>query len=286
MTAPGAAEAELKIPLTGKTAVQADVSGGRSKSKVIATGSKSTQTFVYSQAYYLNIVRQALRARQLLKTVTSRGDAASLRSGDFIEYQATFAPSELTTIMDVLTPDLVAQITRWLVIKNKTALFEGYDEGFERVQIAALAMKERADAKGDLARDITRAVQADFRQDKTREYYGQIGTGEQIVTAITICDNAHFVVEDEDRILDGAFTVLGKVTSPPECDVPVLQRNKLLRNLAPGAVDAAVQQIRSSITEQTNPSIGGLTIDKLVDLKLASRVPGMSIRVVPIAVYG
>lgn len=278
-------EAEAKIPLAGKGSVGAQGSGAYARSKVIATGSKSTQTFVYSQAYYLNIVRRALRERGLLKRVTNRGEAATLASGDFVEYEASFSPSELTTIMDVLTPDLVAQITRWLTVKNETRLFDGFDGDFDRVKIAALAMNERAAAKADLARDVTRALQADFRQDKTREYYGLIGSGADAVTAITICDNAHFTVDDEDRILDGVFTVLGKVTSPPEDDVPVLQRNKLLRNLAPEGVDAAVTSLRASLAGQAATSIGGVRVDQVLDLKLASRVAGASVRVVPIAIY-
>ena len=222
------AEASYKVPLVGGLGARADIDGAGTKSKVVATGSKSTQSFVYSQAYYLNTIRHALRDRELLKTVRSKADAVGLESGDFIEYRATFAPSELVTVMDVLSPDLVAQITRWIVKRKEIALFDGY-KSHEQVQIAALKMNERASATADLARDVTRGVQADFRQDKTREYYGRVGVDDDWFTAITICDNAHFVVDDEDRILDGVFTVLGKVTSPPEEDVPVLQRNKLLR---------------------------------------------------------
>lgn len=283
LTATG--DAELAMPLVGKGSIGAVGSGEYKRSKVIATGSKSTQTFVYSQAYYLNIVRRALRERALLRQVTSRSDAVALKSGDFVEYKASFSPSELTTIMDVLTPDLVAQITRWLTVRTETRLFEGFDGDFDRVRIAALAMNERAAARADLARDVTRALQSDFRQDKTREYYGVVGEGGDTVTAITICDNAHFTVDDEDRILDGVFTVLGKVTAPLEEDVPVLQRNKLLRNLAPEGVDAAVASLRAALTDQPGTVIGDVSVDQVLDLKLSSRVAGASVRVVPIAIY-
>lgn len=192
--------------------------------QIITTGSKSTQSFVYSQAYYLNLVRQELRSQNLISVLRGRSDVEQLKSGDFVEFKATFLPSELTTIMDVVTPELVAQLTRWLLKKKELDLFEGYGS-YEKTQIAALTMNEKANASADLARDVTRAVQADFRQDKTREYYGMIGHVDDALTAVTICDNTHFVVDDEDRILDGEFTVLGKLTSGPETDVPVLQRN-------------------------------------------------------------
>jgi hypothetical protein len=202
--------------------------------------------------------------------------------GDFIEYQASFSPSELVTVMDVLTPDLVAQITAWLAKHKEIAGFDGYGS-FEKVQIAALRMNEQAKANADLARDVAIGVQADFRQDKTREYYGLVGEDDPF-TAITICDNSHFVVEDEDRILDGTFTVLGKITSGPAEDVPVLQRNKLLRNISADGVDALFAQLKSSMKGQTF-KIGETSIDDLLDIKLSSRIRGTSIRVLPIAIY-
>jgi hypothetical protein len=54
------ADARLKVPFSGSGGAQADLKGAGSRSKVVATGSKSTQSFVYSQAYYLNTVRRAL----------------------------------------------------------------------------------------------------------------------------------------------------------------------------------------------------------------------------------
>jgi hypothetical protein len=278
------AEGRFKVPLLGALSTKANGAGKGTSGHIITTGSKSTQSFVYSQAYYLNIVRQALRANNLITVLDPNSSVDNLSSGDFVEFKATFSPSELTTLMDVITPELVAQITKWLLKRSELATFDGYDK-YEKVQIAALAMHEKANSTADLARDVTRAVQADFRQDKTREYYGKIGDGEKAITAITICDNAHFVVDDEDRILDGEFTVLGKVTSGAERDVPVLQRNKLLRNLSVEGVDALMGQLTDTLAAQSSTEIGGVKVDTLVDFKLGSRVAGTSIRVVPIAIY-
>lgn len=39
------------------------------------------------------------------------------------------------------------------------------------------------------------------------------------------------------------------------------------------------------MADQSSTEIGGVTVDNLVDFKLASRVSGTSVRVVPIAIY-
>lgn len=93
-------------------------------------------------------------------------------------------------------------------------------------------------------RTVTTAVRADFGSDATREYYGTVGSGDDTVTAVTICDAACFLIDDADRLLDGHFTVLGKVTSKVTHDVPVLARNKLLNRLDTEFVDAAFRQLR------------------------------------------
>ena len=277
-------DANVKLPLVANASATGSVDGSLSRSKVVATGSKTKQSFVYSQAYYLNTVRRSLRNLELLKPLGSKSDGHELRSGDFVEFEATFSPSELLTFTDVLTPDLVAEIAKFLTKRAELALFDGYDS-FQQQQAAILKMGATAEARAELARAVTTAVKADFRQDKTREYYGHVGTGSDAITAITICDNSYFVVEDEDRILDGTFTVLGKVTSGPEEDVPVLQRNKLLRNVSADGVDALVGQVTSILAGQKPAQIGGMSISKLLDLQLSSRISGTSVRVMPLAIY-
>jgi hypothetical protein len=146
-----------------------------------------------------------------------------------------------------------------------------------------------AQAKADLARAVAEAVRVDFRSEKTREFYGTIGTGEEAVTAITICDNPHFVVDDEDRILDGRYTVLGKVTSPMVRDVPILGRNKVLDRLRPEMVDDAFKELRGGANKQARKLEDRLSsepeIGDIFDTALASRIEGPSFQVVPVAIY-
>ena len=105
------------------------------------------------------------------------------------------------------------------------------------------------------------------------------------VTIVTICDAQHFTVEDEDRILDGTFTILGKVTSAPVEGLPVFERNKVLRNLAPDAVDQIIKTTLDSINTKNGVKIGETKVDELIDLNLNSRVPGKALRVLPVAVF-
>lgn len=239
------------------------------------------------------MVRDTLRARGQLKTLASNDDALGLNSGDFVEYQATFRPNEISALLDILTPDLIAAITAYRVRSEGVRLLGGLDD-VDDMKSEWFKAETKAGVQADFARAIATALRVDFRSESTREYYGTIDTeGEDDVTAVTICDNAHFVVDDEDRILDGHFTVLGKVTSPAETDVPVLERNKVLERLQPTAVDQIFQALRQSVEPQAqrlserSSAAGGdfPSGSDLLDVEFASRVPGLSFRVIPIAIY-
>lgn len=118
-------------------------------------------------------------------------------------------------------------------------------------------------------------------------FYGTIGTGKKQVTAITMCNVAHFVVEDEDRILDGNWTVLGKVTSATTEVVPILERNKVLDRIKPEGVDDIFAELRKAADKQTDKLPGKDTdaYDDILDLAFASRVSGPTFKAVPIAVF-
>jgi hypothetical protein len=273
---------EAKAPWLAKLKAQGDYRYLRGHEAASATSTRAVQNFVYSQAYYLNLIRNSMRDAGLLRTVSSIEDARRVKAGDFVEYRARFRPSEVTTLMDVLTPELVETITRTQHLRAQAQLFEGY-ASFEDVQKAAVKADVEATARGELAGAITRAVKTDFRSATTREYYGAVGTGDPTVTAVTICDTDHFTVDDEDRILDGEFTVLGKVTSGSESDAPILRRNKLLSRIGAEGVDALASFIAAA-AEGLEPAGGPFDVNQ-VDLTFSSRVDGESFRVVPLAIY-
>lgn len=277
-------KAGVSVPLIGEVGFDASGDLARIRESGLTTSTKTTQNFTYSQAYYLFVVRDALRRRGLVRTIVSAADAADLSSGDFVEFQATFKPNALHALLDILTPDLISAITHHKVKSEGLALFSGYSD-IDELRIFSEGLHLKAQIRADIARAMAEAVRVDFRAEKTREFYGAISSD---VTAVTICDNDHFVVDDEDRILDGSFTVLGKVTSGVERDVPVLSRNKLLDRIGPDVVDAVFGMLHDGASEQAEKlQLGDVELDMsdALDVKLPSRIKGASFRVIPVAVF-
>lgn len=278
----------VKVPGIGGASAKASLSGGDGSISEDVTGRLSTSNFKYTSAYYLHHVRQSLGSDGLLKDVSSASDVRSLRVGDFIEFRSQFKPDKVISLMDVLNPDLVAVLTRW--IRRRELLPQLQSATTEQDKYAAgVEYQTRPDAEAEVARAIAEAVRIDFRSVATREYFGSIGTSTN-VTAVVVCDTRSFLVEDADRILDGHFTVFGKVSTPPTADVPVLARNKLLDRVQPEAVDWVAEQLRElakqkidSDPERSEEAL--LTIEEYINLNFESRIEGISFKVVPVAIY-
>lgn len=305
----GKVGAKGSVPGIGsiEAGISADFNKRRQQGRIDAGG--TTSSWVYTRAYYLHLVRAYLRANNLLKTVTCRRDAEDLQVGDFVEYQATFTPNQVAALLDTATPELVAKVTRSIV---QAKMIDGFDEwhDFEARQGHIAKIEQKLTAADEAARAITDAVHVDFRADKTREFYGRVGADEEAVTIITICDNEHFTISDEDRLLDGHFSVLGKVSAPATENLPVLNRNKVLDRLNPTAVDAIVDTLNETLNTQStrltdrinadfdqdmavddegsnqeHSSLNELDASDYLRLRLESRVRGTSISVIPIAIY-
>lgn len=285
-TLTGDAKGRGGVPIIG--AAEAGFGGQMSRSLGEAQGSASriTQNFAYSQAYYLYLVRGALTERCQLKPLTTADDASTLGVGDFVEFSATFRANEMTALLDILTPDLISEITYFGARSDGVKMFDAYDD-FEGLKLFAEKNEIKARLRAELAREVARAVRVDFRAEKTREFYGTIGSGAEAVTAITMCDVAHFVVEDEDRILDGRWTVLGKVTAETAADVPILERNKVLDRIKPEGIDDLFAELRKAADKQVDKLPGDEpdAYEDIFNLAFASRVAGPSFKVVPIAVF-
>lgn len=284
----GAVKAEMKMP---GVAVAGDVGGNTGEEQALRDfgASRVLNEYRYSQAYYLHRVRNELHRRGLITVVASAADAQELRSGHFVEYEAKFEPDQLSAILDVLTPDLVAEGVRFLAQSKLLAEVKSTNTGKREVEMAHKDAKEAAWTS--VARSLTQAARADFRSERTREYYGSIAdeAGGDPVIAITICDSEHFVVSDQDRILDGRFTVLGKVTEELAQDRPILERNKLLDKLNPALVDELADTLNSSLEEQATKAVEESPgeIKEVTPFKggVNSRIPGSSFRVIPLAIF-
>ena len=282
-----AADVEGAAGALGLGSAKAGFGGHLTRTLVEAqtSASKVVQNYAYSQAYYLYVVRGALEERGHLKKVASATEARGLDVGDFVEFSATFRANEISALLDILTPDLIAEITYYSVRSEGVRMFDAYDD-FEALRIFSEKNELKARLQAGLAREVARAVRVDFRAEKTREFHATIGQAGDTVTGITMCDVAHFVVEDEDRILDGRWTVLGKVTSKVAQDVPILERNKLLDRIKPEGVDDMFTELRKAVDKQADklPGTDDAYAD-IFDLAFASRVTGPSFKVVPIAVF-
>jgi len=315
----GKAKADLsaKFPglFGGGLAVEADYEKrlGRQES----TGSTASSQAHYTQPYYLHVVRSALRQTGLIRDTTGKAQAAALKPGEFVEFSSSFAPSQIIAFLDIVTPDLVEQIVRRRWFTKGMASFEG--GSVEKVQEFKLRLDGDMETWGAIGRAATEAARADFRSTKTREFYGQVGEGDDTLTFITMCDVAHFVVQDEDRILDGRFTVLGKVAGPMTEDEPILARNKVLERMRPEAVDELVRLMNEAVNKETekvsaltqaydgeeqNDEGAGTTPAKadadndegvddegskapadIFNFTLDARVAGASVRVLPVAIF-
>lgn len=279
--------ADVKVPGFGGVKANVKLSGTDGSAAEGVVGQKTTRNFKYTSALYLHEVRQDLRRAGLLKTITAHAQIDDLAIGDFVEFQASFRPDELIALLDVLNPSLVGAITTW--IRRNQFLPAVIDADSEEArQSAIVTYQARPEADAELARALAESVRIDFRSVSTREYYGSI-SGLDGVTAAVICDNRSFLVEDADRMLDGHFTVLGKVSSPPETDVPVLARNKLLDRIQPQALDFATNALRDlargKIDDPSNPTAYGQVVEDYLDLDFPSRIDGLSFKVIPIAIY-
>lgn len=285
----GEVGAGFGVPVLADTRAKLSGTYRREAAAEDGSGTKLVTNFAYSQAFYLHYVRRVLRDRDSITVVTSRNEANNLTSGSFVEYRASFRPSEVHALLDIFTPDLVAAITDHQVRQKAVAAADNdVWTNFDRREGFFAQTGARAKMHSDLARSVAEAIRVDFRSTKTREFYGTIGMGDSLVTAVTICDDAHFVVDDEDRILDGDFTVLGKVTGSVTDDLPVFDRNKILRRLRPDALDLIFTELRKLADGQLQGTAfpdSLSTAGDLLDLALDSRIQGPSFKVIPVAIY-
>lgn len=285
-------EGGIDVPLVAnlKASLKGNLEGRRTKDD--RQGDILRRKFDFSQAYYLHLITGLLRDGGQVKRVGSAADAEGLRPGDFIEYQATFRANEIGAILDIATPDLVAAIVRRKVLADMLRGFDAFAHDFEAQKAYAAKCHEKADMESDLARSITEAIRVDFRSAATQEYYGKIGDGVDEVTAVTICDGDQFLLADKDRLLDGVFTVLAKVSAPVQLDASLLQRIKLLYRLNTDWLDEVfetLQKVANSAASKDDKIMKGMdpaVREKgVVDMKLSARIDGPSFKAVPIAIY-
>lgn len=273
----------LSLPGVGKTEVNLKGDLDRKHGEGSSNDQRVKRQYVYSQAYYLQVVRRYLRERGLCRSLDSM--PSQLHPGEFVEFAATFRGNEIVAILDIASPDLVSSLVEYRIRAEGLNI---YDAGltFEQRQAAAEKVYAKADNRSRLARAITEAVRTDFRSDDTREYYGAVLPVSEELTAVTICDTKHFLVDDEDRILDGDFTVLAKVFSGIEQDVSLFDRNKLLHRFNIDIIDELFNQLVEIGKASSKDNLFTKKIDSdILDVSFSAKLRGSSFKVMPIAIY-
>lgn len=292
MRVKGKGAGELGVPRIARLNVDVDVEPNESKENRRSAGGTTLTRGKYTQPYYLHVVRGTLRTRKLIKPCSTLKAASRLRPGDFVEFTARFTPNQANALLDIATPELVEAIVRKRV--HASGMKDFIPGPPETIQKFSLELEAKQASWAAIARALTEAVMADFRIARTREFYAHLGTDEEPLTFITMCEPSHFVAEDEDRILDGAYTVLAKVVGPLETDEPVFRRNKVLERIHPEAVDFAAEQLNESLEgaiAKVNSMRGDEAVetagdrDGIFDFRVDSRVTGASLRVIPVAIF-
>lgn len=236
--AAGGAKAEGSAPLLAKAVGQIDGEWVRQQAQADERSSAQRQKFVYSQAHYLDAVLHGLAEREQLST-----DPFSAAVGDIVEFTAlTLRPNEVNALLDIATPKLVGELARFIVRHRKRAEIQesfgraaAADSGFDAGKVSAQRAIHELEASetADIAVAIAEALHVDARRTTTREYHATVSEDRN---AVLMCDAEHFVTADPDRLLDGQFTILGKVIKPLTASTPILANNKLLRRFNPDAV--------------------------------------------------
>lgn len=273
-TAPFVSKAELSAA--------ADYIGEQARSDESATADR--KKFVYSQAFYLDRVRAALR-NSGVRTLTSAADADSTRIGDIVEFSAAFRANEANAILDIATPELTSALTRYLTrragTENLRALGDVVDHA-EIIRVREISELEASD-RAELASAITAAIRADFRGDRTKEFYAEVSSEDDAFTAVTVCEVEHFTTQDPDRLLDGTFTVLAKVISEVDTDRAVLSRNKLLHRVDVDFLDHMLDKLVDNTRARAH--IDDEYTGEYINTEFAATIEEPSLIVMPIAIY-
>lgn len=270
------AEAGFNVPWAAKAGAKVGGSAKTAGSEDAKDERKNQLTFQYTQANFLHNVRHQLHQKNLIKPMTGVDSLQGVEVGSFVEFSATFEANEINSILDLATPELVAAVTKWQAKKDQREKFDYYYAlGNEELQKFLQKSNLEADSRAEIAAAATSAVRQDFRNETTREYFGKVvgGTTRKHITAVTICDTEHFASQDKDRILDGTFTVLGKVSEISMKSTSILSRNKVLN------------RIQQPMLDELNDSMQEAAQDGKFNTQFRLGLKPPLVKVIPIAIY-
>ncbi|BAH56080.1 DUF6414 family protein [Rhodococcus opacus] len=242
----------------------------------------------YDMAFHLHRLHELLE--QHTTTVATPDDAEPLETGAIVKFTGKFNPDPISAILDIASPDLISEVARFAARTRRPAV-DGETFNVDELKYKWELAEQNATTQADFARAITTALHTDFRRSTTIEFHCAIASG---LTAIVVCETEHFTTADPDRLLDGEFTVLGKVVTSPETDIPVLRKNKFLRRLDTDWVRWLFHSLGSSVDRLNDAEVTAFVRDHLnrneaaappLDLHFPAVIEGRSFTVLPIGIY-
>ena len=251
------------------------------------TGSQSGENkFLHTEALALHHIFNELRQTNQIQQINQISDAQKVNVGDFVEFSATFRPNEVSSILDVFTPELAGEIAKNIA---RRATLKALEDPVPTDQMEQWKETRRLEEsiKAETASLIIRGLRNDLRSQATREYYATILRDPEALTAVLACESNAFITADPDRVLDGQYRVFGKAISGTTQDASIFSRSKLLARIQP----ETLAQISSIIQQSADMPIKNLsggdmtTLGKLFDLSLPSIIEGSSFNILPIAIY-
>lgn len=279
-------DAGANVGPLGRLSIAFGAEAARGRDASTSSGDVLRQRIEYSQAYYLYLVRRLLDSEDRILRLHGLGDARHVEIGSFVEYQAQFAADEAGAILDIATPEFAAAVARFVEHRRTIAGFDSIEGGFDGLQVHIAKRKFVEDSHAEFARAVASAIRVDFRSDATRQYYGEVGEGDDLLHVITICEAQHFITRDEDRLLDGTFTVLGKIVGGLEENPPILEPNKILSRINPDYLDYAFKALHEATEGAATDRLpDDLADTPAFDARFRARLSGTALKVLPIAVY-
>jgi len=244
--------------------------------------------YAHTEASAVQHIVQTLRSRKELTTIEKIKDARDVRVGDFVEFEATFRPNEVSTLLDIFTPETAGRLAK---IVSRRIYLNKFKNGaklppFDERQQHTDHQRSEEEWVSELTEVIVQGLQADLRSNTTREYYGLISGTRSPLTAVVACESSAFITADPDRLLDGEFKVFGKVISKARHDVSIFDRSKILARIQAGALGPISDQLEK-ISEHEAKGMAGeeTTIGELIDFSLPAQIKGWSFGVLPVAIY-
>ncbi|MDS0134665.1 MULTISPECIES: hypothetical protein [unclassified Amycolatopsis] len=287
----GKGSAKAAVSLPGITKLEANLGGGRDSSTKNSLSSSRRYRVEVSRDIALYLHHLHLLLDSSTRVIDSSVNIEELDAGTLVKFRGSFRPDPISALLDLGSPNLVAEITRFSVRQSSRPKLVEDSWDIDKLKSQWELAEQEATTKADLARTIADAVRTDFRRGTTTEFHCKIN---EALTALVVCEAEHFITADPDRPLDGEFTVFGKVITRPERDVPIFRKNKLLSRMNQDWVQSIFSQITDTMKKSVNEgaipealkkkSTNGKTPPPF-DLDFPATIEGLSFTVLPIAIY-